>query len=100
MAAVELERDRATERQTHHLRPIEAKGVDERGQHVGIAADAEVLGRLRRASDARQVRHDDGELPRQRFELRSPRGESLADIAVDQHDGWAGALPRERDRQA
>ena len=64
-AAVELQRDGATPGETGDVRRPEVERLDQRRKAAGVVGQGEVRGHVRRATRARLVPRDDGELVRQ-----------------------------------
>jgi hypothetical protein len=70
--SIELEGERATERDAGDVWTGKADGSDESGQAVGVIGHEKVARRIRGAPAARSVPGDDGELVGEALELPAP----------------------------
>ena len=93
MAAIELLRQDPAPREPGDVRGAEAERGEERRQRIGVPREAEILRRVRRATDAGLVPCDDRELVGQLVELVR---HTLLSVAVPWRKTIGGPSPERR----
>ena len=86
MAAVQLDREPAAERQPADVRSLEAERRDEPGEAVREVRQGERAGRIVRPAGAGPVPGHDRERVGEPVELRAPRRAGVADVAVQEDE--------------
>ncbi len=99
MAMGELDGQSSTERVADDVGSLQAQGLDEPGQAVGVVGQAERLRRVVGRAAAGGVPGYDGELVREIVELAPPHP-AVAHPAVEEHDRRTVPRPPVPDAQA